>query len=182
MMTMLDVATLLGVGWDVVKDIFKRDLKHRFGKPKLSELKYIAIDEISVRKGHKYLTLVMDLKSGAVVLVGDGKGAEALLPFWTRLKRNKAKIKAVATDLIPAYIVAVLENLPRIPLVFDHFHVVKLMNDKLTEVRRKLHRELKDTMGNDVLKGTRWLLLKNPENLNADRDEQQHLEEDLRQI
>ncbi|WP_245577844.1 transposase, partial [Maridesulfovibrio bastinii] len=77
---------------------------------------------------------------------------------------------------------AVLENLPRIPLVFDHFHVVKLMNDKLTEVRRKLHRELKDTMGNDVLKGTRWLLLKNPENLNADRDEQQHLEEDLRQI
>lgn len=180
MMTMLDVSTLLGVGWDVVKDIFKRDLKHRFGQPKLSKLKYIAIDEISVRKGHKYLTLVMDLKSGAVVFVGDGKGADALLPFWKRLKRSQAGIKAVATDLSPAYIGAVLKNLPHVPLVFDHFHVVKLMNDKLTEVRRKLHREIKNTMGKDVLKGTRWLLLKNPENLNAERDEQQHLEEALR--
>lgn len=153
---------------------------HRFGKPKLSKLKYIAIDEISVRKGHKYLTLVMDLKSGAVVFVGNGKGAEALLPFWKRLKRSKAEIKAVATDLSAAYIGAVLENLRGVPLVFDHFHVVKLMNDKLTEVRRKLHREMKDAMDKDVLKGTRWLLLKNPENLNSDKNEQQHLEEALR--
>ena len=180
MMTMLDVSTLLGIGWDTVKDIFKRDLKHRFENPNLSKLKYIAIDEISVRKGHKYITLVMDLKSGAVVFVGDGKGAAALQPFWSRLKHSKATIKAVATDLSAAYIGAVLENLPKVPLVFDHFHVVKLMNDKLTKVRRKLHREMKDAMGKDVLKGTRWLLLKNPENLNSEKDEQEHLEEALR--
>ncbi len=180
MMTMLDVSTLLNIGWDTVKDIFKRDLSRRFGRPNLSKLKYIAIDEISIRKGHKYLTLVMDLASGAVVFVGDGKGADALLPFWSRLKRSRAKLKAVATDLSTAYISAVVERLPGVPLVFDHFHVVKLMNDKLTEVRRKLYRELKDTAGKKVLKGTRWILLKNPENLNTDKNEPSQLAEALR--
>lgn len=179
-MTMLDVATLLGIGWDCIKDIFKRHLRKRFGNPRLSRLKYIAIDEISVHKGHKYLTLVMDLCSGAVVFVGDGKGAEALAPFWARVKRARAKIRAVATDMSTAYIGSVLENLPSVPLVFDHFHVVKLMNDKLTVVRRTLYHELKDTMGKDVLKGSRWILLKNPENLDKSRNEQKRLEEALR--
>ncbi len=179
MTTIKDVAALLGIGWDCAKDILKRYLNQRFGNPNLSELKYIAIDEISVRKGHKYVTLVLDLKSGAVVFVGDGKGADALDPFWRRLKRSRAKIEAVATDMSPAYIGAVLSNLPGVPLVFDHFHVVKLMNEKLTEIRRNLHRELKDTMGKDVLKGSRWILLKNPENLNTERNEKERLQEAL---
>ncbi|MEZ7195211.1 ISL3 family transposase [Pseudodesulfovibrio karagichevae] len=179
-MTMLDVSNLLGIGWDGVKDILKRHLQARFGRPRLSRLKYIAIDEISVRKGHKYLTLVMDLQSGAVVFVGDGKGASALTPFWARLKRSRTKIRAVATDMSTAYIGSVLENLPGVPLVFDHFHVVKLMNDKLTEVRRKLYQELSDTLARNVLKGSRWILLKNPENLNKERGEDGRLEEALR--
>ncbi len=179
-MTMLDAANLLGIGWDSVKDIFKRNLQRKYSNPKLSKLRYFAIDEISVRKGHKYLTLVMDLKSGAVIFVGDGKGANALKPFWRKLKRSRAKIRAVATDLSAAYIGAVLENLPGVPLVFDHFHVVKLMNDKLTEVRRKQYRELKDSMGKDVLKGSRWLLLKNPDNLDVNRNERERLNEALK--
>lgn len=64
-MTIQDVADLLGLGWDTIKSIFKRYLFRRFSRPKLGKLKYIAIDEISVRKGQKYLTLVMDLESGA---------------------------------------------------------------------------------------------------------------------
>ena len=83
-MTIKDVARHLGVSWDVIKDIQKRYLKRRFAKPKLKNLKQIAIDEISIGKGHRYLTVVLDLKSGAVVFVGDGKGAEALEPFWPR--------------------------------------------------------------------------------------------------
>ena len=165
---------------DGVKDILKRHLQRRFGNPRLSGLKYIAIDEIAVRKGHKYLTLVMDLKSGAVVFVGDGKGADALAPFWARLKRSRAKLKAVATDMSNAYISSVLENAPGVPLVFDHFHVVKLMNDKLTEIRRKLYHELKDTLERDVLKGSRWILLKNPDNLRPDKDEPDRLQQALR--
>ena len=77
-MTILDVARHLGVSWDVVKDIQKRDLARRFAKPKLKHLRRIAIDEIAVRKGHRYLTVVLDLDSGAVVFVGDGKGGDAL--------------------------------------------------------------------------------------------------------
>ena len=179
MMSLQDIARLLGVGWDMVKDIYKRWLKRRYDQPKLKELKYIAIDEISVRKGHSYVTLVLDLKTGAVVFVGEGKGADALTPFWARLKRSGAKIEAVAMDMGPAYIAAVLENLPGVPIVFDKFHVVKLMNEKLTEIRRGLHRELEDSLQKEVLKGTRWILLKNPEHLDEERNERQRLEEAL---
>ncbi len=131
-MTLLDVACPLEMGWDCVKGIFKRHLARRYATPKLGRLKYIAIDEVTVRKGHKYLTLVMDLRTGAVVFVGEGKGAEALMPFWERLRRTHAKIAAVATDMSAAYIGAVAENLPGAALVLDHFHVVKLMNYKLS--------------------------------------------------
>ncbi len=166
--------------FEFIEDIYKRWLKHRFGQPKLKKLKQIAIDEISVRKGHKYVTLVLDLKTGAVVFVGEGKRADSLTPFWERLKRSGARIEAVAMDMGPAYIEAVMDNLPGVPIVFDKFHVVKLMNEKLTEIRRWLHRELKDVLQKDVLKGTRLILLKSPENLNDERDERQRLQEALK--
>lgn len=170
MATMLDLSRLLGIGWDGVKDIFKRHLQRRFGASRLSGLRCLAIDEISVRKGQKNLTLVMDLHGGAVVFVGDGRGAEALDPFWARLKRSRVKLRAVATDMSAAYINAVRENLPGVPLVFDHFHVVKLMNESLTEIRRKLHHELSSRTGRSVLKGSRWILLKTPVSLCQERN------------
>lgn len=137
MMPLKDIAILLGVGWDLVKDIFKSWLMRRFDRPKLSKLEYISID-------------------------------------------SGAKIKAVATDMSPAYIGAVLENLPQVPLVFDKFHVIKLMNEKLTEVRRQLYHELKGGLEKQVLKGARWILLKNPENLSQRHNEHERLEEALR--
>jgi len=153
LMSLQDVARLLGVGWDMVKDIYKRWLKRRFGQPKLKNVKEIAIDEISVRKGHKYVTLVLNLKTGAVVLVVEVKGADAPKPFWERLRRSGARIEAVAMDMGPAYIAAVLENLPGAPIVFDTFHVVKRVYEKLTEIRRRLHRSLEDSLQEEVLKG-----------------------------
>ena len=80
-MTIRDVAAHLGVGWDTIKDIQKRDLSRRYARPKLKHLRHIAIDEIAVAKGHRYLTVVLDLDSGAVVFVGDGKGADSSKPF-----------------------------------------------------------------------------------------------------
>ena len=74
-MTIKDVAKHLGVSWDVIKEIQKTDLQRRFSKPKLSHLRQIAIDEISTGKGHRYLTIVLDLESGAVVHVGQEKAA-----------------------------------------------------------------------------------------------------------
>ena len=127
-----------------------------------------------------YVTIVLDLQSGAVLHVGQGKGGDALLAFWRRLRASGAKIEAVATDMSPAYIEAVTTYLPGATLVFDRFHVIKLYNEKLSDLRRDLHRQRADTMQKDVLKGIRWLLLKRPENLDASRREPQRLREALR--
>jgi transposase len=173
--TIQDVARHLGVSWDIVKDIQKRNLVRKYQKPKLKNLKEIAIDELAIGKGHRYVTLVLDLRSGAVVFVGDGKGTEALVPFWKRLRAAHAKVKAVATDMSKAYIRAIREHLPRAIHVFDHFHVIKLYNDKLSAFRRELYRELTDVHARKLLKGTLWLLLKNPENLDDERNEAERL-------
>jgi transposase len=178
-MTIKDVAKHLGVGWDVIKEIQKRDLSRRYAKPKLKHLRHIAIDEIAIAKGHRYLTVVLDLETGAVVFVGDGKGADALKPFWRRLRGSRAKIVAVAMDMSGGYRAAVSAHLPKATIVFDHFHVVKLFNDKLSQLRRDLYREATEVLHKEVLKGTRWLLLKDPEDLDEQRDERRRLEEAL---
>lgn len=178
--TIQDAAHHLQVSWDTIKDIQKRDLQHRYRKPRLAKLKQIAIDEISIGQGHRYLTVVLNLESGAVVFVGEGKGADALEPFWKRLKAARARIEAVATDMSAAYIQAVRDHLGTAVHVFDHFHVIKLFNEKLSNFRRELHREATNQMQKEVLKGTRWLLLKNPENLDPKRRERERLDEALR--
>lgn len=178
-MTIQDVADHLCLGWDTVKDIQARHLKRRFGKPKLHKLKQIAIDEINIGKGHRYLTVVLNLLSGAVVFVGDGKGVDALKPFWKRLRRAHAKIEAVATDMSAAYIKAVRENIRHAVHVFDHFHVIKLYNEKLSALRRQLFHEL-TAKGQRLIKGVRWLLLKNSENLDPLKNEPQRLERALK--
>lgn len=179
-MTLRDVAWHLGVSDWTVRDIERRWLGKHFAKPRLKDLRYLAIDEISTRKGHTYLTIVMDLESGAVVFVGDGKAASALEPFWKRLKASHARVEAVAIDMSAAYYQAVTDNLPEAAIVFDWFHIVKLLNDKLSQLRRELYREATDRLQKDVLKGTRWLLLKRPENLNDERNESQRLHDALK--
>lgn len=197
-MTIKDVADHLQVSWDTIKDIQAKNLKRRFGNPKLHKLKQIAIDEINIGKGHHYLTIVLNLVTGAVVYVGDGKGVDSLEIFWKRLRRARAKIQAVATDMSAAYIRAVRDNIPKAVHVFDHFHVIKLFNDKLSAFRRQLYHEASTDRERLILKGTRWLLLKNPENLDEGRKELDrlmaalrlnqplaiayYLKEDLRQI
>jgi transposase len=180
LMTIQDVAHHLQVSWDTIKDIQKRYLEKRFKKPRLGKLKQIAIDEIAIGHGHRYLTVVLNLETGAVVFVGDGKGADALEPFWKRLQAARAKVEAVATDMSAAYLQAVRDHLGDAVHVFDHFHVIKLFNEKLSAFRRELHREATEKMHKEILKGTRWLLLKNPENLDPRRKERERLEEALR--
>jgi transposase len=176
LMTTSDVARHLGIPWSTVKDIHKRHLEKKYGKLNLKNLRTLAIDEISNGKGHKYLTIVLNLESGAVVFVGEGKGTDALVPFWEKLGRRREKIRAVAADMSPAYTKAVRENLPNATLVYDHFHVIKLYNEKLSGLRRELYRETKDADMKGLLKGTRWLLLKNRGNLDKGRNEPERLE------
>jgi transposase len=179
-MTIQDVARHLGVSWDVIKDIQKRYLLRRFARPRLKHLRQIAIDEISIGRGHRYVTVVLDLDSGAVMFVGEGRSAAALEPFWKRLRSSRAKVRAVATDMSPAYILAVHDNLPKAVHVFDRFHVMKLFNDRLADLRREVQRSIEDVEQRRLLKGALWLLLKNPENLDRRKNEHQRLQEALR--
>ncbi len=195
-MTIQDVARLLGVSGWMVRDIEKRHLEKHYARPKLKHTTRIVIDEISIGQGRRSLTVVMDLQSRRVLYVGAGKGADALKPFWRRLKAAHAWIDAVAIDkqprpptdegggrlravVFPADIRAVSDNLPLATLVFDRFHLVKLFNERLSNFRRELYREAIDGLHKDVLKGTRWLLLKNPEHLDEQRNEHQRLNEAL---
>lgn len=179
MMTIKDIAKHLNVGWDTIKDIQKRYLSKHHALPNLKGLRFLAIDEIAVSKGHRYVTIVMDLESGAVVFVGDGRDSAALEPFFKRLRRSGANIEAVAIDMSPAYIHAVKQHLKDTSIVFDHFHVIKLINDKLSKFRRDLQRDA-SKLEKSAIKGTRWLLLKNPENLDDRRDELQRLKAALK--
>ena len=178
MMTIQDIAGWLGVSTTMIRNIDKQYLKTHFGKPRLKDVRQIAIDEISVRKGHRYLTIVMDLETGAIIFAAEGKGEKSLQSFWKRLRGSGAKVEAAATDMSSAYYAAVQKNLPNAVLVFDRFHIAKLMNDKLTQLRRELQREA-EGLGKDVLKGTRWLLLKAPDKLKETRNERQRLEDAL---
>ena len=178
-MTISDVSKHLGLSWDLIKSIQKRYLQKKYSRPNLNELKQIAIDEIYVGK-RGYLTIVLDIDSGAVVFVGDGKGSEALEPFWARLRRyRKVKIEAVAMDMSPAYIKAVRENLKKAAIVFDHFHVIKMMNEKISDFRRQLYNITSDKLHRTVLKGTRWLLLTARENLETEEKSVERLRQAL---
>jgi len=165
----------LGVSWGTVRDIEARFLDRKYKKPKLNHLRYIAIDEVYLGKRMKFVTLVLDLESGAIVHVGHGRSAESLDPFWKRLRSSGARIEAVAADMSHAYALAVHENLPDAALVNDRFHVIKKYNEMLTELRRELHREATTKLEKKVLKGTRWLLLKRLDNLDDRLREPQRL-------
>ena len=160
-MTLKDVANLLNVTWDTVKDIHLNYLERHYSSPSLNDVDCIGIDEFAVRKGHVYKTIVVDLRTGRILYVGEGKGSDALDKFWKRVKKKNVHIKYIATDLSAAFISSVYENCPDAIHVFDHFHVVKLMNDKLDDIRRTQYSMEKDINKRKVLKGTRYLLLKN---------------------
>ena len=160
-MTLQDVAFFLGVSWDMVKEIHSTYLQRHYCPPSLEGVESIGIDEFAVKKGHVYKTIVVDLMSGRILYVGNGKGADALDGFWKKVRKKGIKFKYVATDLSAAFTSSVTENCPDAIHVFDHFHVVKLMNEKLDDIRRKVYNMEKDVNKRKVLKGTRYLLLGN---------------------
>jgi transposase len=97
-------------------------------------------------------------------------GIEALRPFWALLGRRARNIERVVIDMSPAYIKAVSENLPHAFIVFDHFHVHRMANSMVDDLRRYLF-NLFPRADKNILRGSRFLLLKNEENLNEERHE-----------
>jgi transposase len=181
-MTMSDVAELTLLSWDTVKAITKTHLAKDYGRPVLRGVRYLGIDEIHLGKKTRFYTIALDLEDGRILWAKPGRGKAALQGFWRRLGAAKAKIKAVATDMSAAYWSAVLEHLPEAALVFDKFHILKLMNERLDELRRQMVREAEGPLKMQI-KGTRFLLLRNPKNLTGDQipklDQALHLNEPL---
>ena len=111
------------------------------------------------------MTVVIDMKTSAVIYTEKGKKAESLNGFWKRKKRCKKQIEAVATDMGQAYLSSVKQHAPNTRLVIDRFHVVKRFNEKLTDFRRELQNTITDKNQAQYLKNTRWLLVSNPDKL-----------------
>ena len=167
-MTLSDVAELTLLSWDTAKAITKTHLAKDYGRPALRGVHYLGIDEIHLGKKARFYTIVIDLEDGRILWAKPGRGKAALRAFWPRLRRSGAKIRAVATDMSGAYWSAVLEHLPGAALVFDKFHVLKLMNERLDDLRRQMVREAEGPLKLRI-KGTRFLLLRNPENLTQEQ-------------
>jgi transposase len=167
-MTLSDVAEWTLLSWDTVKTIVKTHLAKDYGKPLLQGVRYLGIDEIHLGRKNRFYTIVIDLEDGRILWAKPGRGGAALRGFWRRLRLAKARIRAVATDMSAAYWSAVLEHLPNAALVFDKFHVIKLMNERLDDLRRQMVREAEGPLKLRI-KGTRFLLLRNPENLRKDQ-------------
>ena len=157
--TISDIAKHLGVGWDMIKDIHKKYLKRKYANPDISKVKRIGIDEFAVRKGHVYKTIVVDLDTGRIIYVGDGRGSSSLTDFWKRLKRKDIQLELVTSDMSAAYILAVKENAPEATHVYDKFHVVQLVNEAVDKVRRSVWNQETDLEKRKLIKGTRWMLL-----------------------
>jgi transposase len=158
------VAEFLGLGWDLVKAVFKGHLARRLQQRSLRDVRLIAIDEFALHKGHRYMTVVLDLETGHILWAEKGRDANALIPFFRRLHHAGARLEAVALDMWPAYLLAVQTVFPQVAIVHDPFHVVALVNRAIDETRRELCHSL-NLPDRKIIKGSRFLLLRAGENL-----------------
>lgn len=167
-MTLSDIAGWLMLSWDTVKTVVQKRLEKDYRCIGYRHVRAIAIDELYLGRARKYVTLVIDMESGRIIWVGNGRGSEALREFWRRFKLSGARLKAVAMDMSGAYAASVRAHAPHAILTFDRFHVIKLMNERLDDLRRELVREAQNQEAKEAIKGMRWLLLHRYDNLEKD--------------
>ena len=163
------VARLMRVAWRTTGDIIRRVVTRNFedNDDRLVDLRHIGIDELSYRRHHEYITVVVDHERGRVVWSRPGKNAATLHEFFDELGAERCEaINSVTIDMSQAYISAVEDRLPGARLVFDRFHVQRLVQDALDETRRD---EVRAASSNEkkALKGTRWALQKSPWKLSS---------------
>ncbi len=166
--TVLDVSRFLDVSWNVIKSIHKEKLNSLYKEIPLADLEFITVDEFSIRKGHSYMTVFTDLKSGRVIHAVEGRSLEDIEPFFRKLAKDAPNLKAISMDMSKSYYPAAQKFLPHVDVVFDHFHVTALFNKALDEVRKNQQQNLSKEEGK-ALKGGRFLLLKNYENLGSEK-------------
>lgn len=156
------VARIFDVAWRTVAGMLERVVGELLPKDLLEDLVAIGIDETSYKRGHRYLTVVLCLMTGRVVWIGEGKSAETLSQFFLKLGPTRcARLEVIAMDMSGSFLKAVKEHAPQADVIYDRFHVVKLLLDAVDETRREECR----AMGGEerqAVKRTRYAFLRNP--------------------
>lgn len=159
------VAKLFGISWNTVATAVRQAVAYGLAHRDLDGVLYIGIDELSRRKGHVYVTNVYDLQNKRLIWSGEGRSTETLDAFFQEYGQAlKGRIQGVCCDMWQPYIDRIREHFPDTLLVFDRFHVVQNLLKAVDQVRRDETQELKKT-NPELLKKSRYLWLKNPENL-----------------
>ena len=158
--TVSDVARHFGLDWKTIKNIDKAFLERHYGRTDYEGLRLLAVDEIAIKKGHRYMTVVIDYLTGRVVWMGRDRKKETLDAFFAGMTDDqKSKVEAVVMDMWRPYIASVKDAVPPAKIVFDLYHVVAAFNTVIDQVRlsekRKASKEHKD-----VYRGAKFLLLK----------------------
>lgn len=162
------VCQLMRIAWATVGDIARRVIDRYGPEDRLDGLVNIGIDELSVRRHHKYITVVVDHDRRRIVWAAEGKNADTVAAFFAELGPERCdQIRAVTLDMSKAYAKAVTEACPNAIQALDRFHVQRLVHDALDQVRRAEVRELAEPDDKRALKKTRWALQKNPWNLSG---------------
>ena len=161
------VAEILGVNPQRVWAVFN----HWIGKAREADnpsaITRLGVDETSSRKGHKYVTLGVDLETSRVIHACEGKGKDTLQKIQQHLEQKgvpKQQITEVSIDMSPAFIAGAAEYFPAASITFDRFHVVKLLNEAMDKVRRV------ERIEHEELKGHKYTFLKNRQNLSEKQE------------
>ena len=160
------VAEFTGISWVTVGSIARRLVAEHLSERRFEGVRNIGVDEISYRKHHRFLTVVVDHDRGCVIWVGEGKSADTLRRFFDEFGPERtSQLQLISVDMSAAYGQAIREAAPQAQIVFDRFHVARLSNFALQEIRAD---ELKkvDRYDRPTVKGCLWAILKRTARLN----------------
>lgn len=192
--TISDVSKITGVSWNLIKALDKESLQQQFGGAvDFSCVKRIALDEISIHKGHKYATVALDLQDKKVLAVLKGKRRRDIQPFFNEIKAAAAadQIESASVDMNAVYPRLVQENLPNCKLAYDLFHVMQMFNKNVLKEAKKFtlanvraavkelpkrSPEIKEARAErdlqvKILRHAEWLVVTKPEKLSPSRHE-----------
>jgi transposase len=161
-MPILKVSQIVNVSDDKLWSMLDRYITEAVSQIDLSELKVLGLDETSKAKHHDYITLFVDMIKKKIVYIAEGKDSNTIKEFSEFLIQqngNKQNVSDVSSDMSPAFIKGINKYLPNAEITFDKFHILKLINEAVDQVRRQ---EVKEQ---EILKGTKFIFLKNNSNL-----------------
>jgi len=164
-----DVAKESHLDWKTIKELDKEYMREQLDKAPENNPQVIGIDEISVKKGHKYRIIVSDLERGVPIWFGGADRSEdSMNMFYSELGPEKCRnIRLAVMDMWKAFEKSAKNNAPQAAILYDKFHILKHLSDALDEVRKKEYARLTGDK-RKYIKGTKWILLSNRENLTHD--------------